>query len=162
MPFLKVRILTIILVIVSLLTYSQVSHVLSFMSLMNSQVSHILSLMSLRNSQIISLHVTILHSTRTLPTILVQWYSLSVAFIVTTSNHGSLLGEIHFVGVMVAMGDIRSAPGHATSKTGDYRSLGGAGTFRDSGPGRTWRRDFLVILMLDLFPYRLWVAFVHW
>lgn len=56
---------------------------------------------------------------------------------------------------MVAVGDVRNAPGHATSKTGDYRSLGGAGTFRDSGPDRTWRRDFLVILMLNLFPYRL-------
>jgi hypothetical protein len=49
------------------------------------------------------------------------------------------------------MGDIRNAPGHATSKTGDYRSLGGAGTFRDNSPDRTWQRDFLVILIFVRF-----------
>lgn len=74
-----------------------------------------------------------------------------MAFIVTTSNYGSLLGETRFVGVMVTIGDIRNALGQALSKTGDYRSLDGAGTFRDSGPDKTRLRDLLVILVFVWF-----------
>ena len=51
----------------------------------------------------------------------------------------------------MAIGDIRNAPGQALSKTGDYRSLDGAGTFRDSGPDKTRWRDLLVILVFVRF-----------
>ena len=49
------------------------------------------------------------------------------------------------------MGDIRNAPGQALSKTGDHRSLDGAGTFRDSGPDKVERSLTAVILVFVRF-----------